>query len=207
MPTKKITLILLLVTALCIFCYYFTDRQLVWWLVAHHSRDMFALKIMANNLLNIVVLCVFLVYLVYLFCSGKFRLHKIEHKLIIMCNAMVVTYFLKDMLKLVFGRYWAATFICNNPSLVNNNVYGFNWFTSGESYASFPSGHTAMICAFSASMWLLFPALRWLWALFAILVMIGQAGMYYHYISDILAGAALGSVVALYNYRAWQRLI
>ena len=52
-------------------------------------------------------------------------------------------------------------------------------------------------------MWFLFPTLRWLWSILAAMVVIGQLTLYYHFFSDVLAGAALGSVVAICNYRYW----
>jgi membrane-associated phospholipid phosphatase len=117
------------------------------------------------------------------------------------CNAVVIGQFLKDIFKVIFGRYWPATFVCNNPSLVSNHVYGFQWFKSGSAYASFPSGHTTFIFSFSISMWFLFPKLRWLWFLLAFLVVVGQIGMYYHFLSDVIAGALLGSLVGFYIIR------
>jgi membrane-associated phospholipid phosphatase len=50
-------------------------------------------------------------------------------------------------------------------------------------------------------MWFLFPKLRWLWFLLAFLVVVGQIGMYYHFLSDVIAGALLGSLVGFYIIR------
>ena len=207
MPTNTKIIGFLLLIVLITLSYYWIDRQLVWFLVAHDSRQLFGLKFMANDITHPIGAFVFLFYIYFAIRLEKLLLNKTDKKLIIMCNSIVITVFLKDILKMVFGRYWADTFICNNPSLVHNDVYGFNGFTTGDTFASFPSGHAAFIFSFSTSMWILFPKLRWLWCLLAALVVIGQAGMYYHFISDILAGAALGTVVAIYNYRYWQNSV
>ena len=79
-------------------------------------------------------------------------------------------------------------------SLIHNDTYGFQWLTSQNS--SFPSGHVAVIVAFATSMWMLFPRGRILWVLLPILVGIAQICLYYHFVSDVLAGAELGFVVA-----------
>ena len=164
---------------LCTFSYYFIDRQLVQFLVDSHSRNLYSLNIMANQIPNAIGGFVFLFYIYVAIRLGKSTLGKTSSKLVVMCNSIVITVFLKDILKFLFGRYWIATFNCNNPSLIGNHVYGFNWFTHGTAFESFPSGHAAFIFSFSTSMWLLFPSLRWIWSLLAGLVVIGQMGMYY----------------------------
>lgn len=205
MQRKKIALYLLSVTLLCLFCYYFIDRQLVWFLANHHSRDLFVLKIMANHIPNVIGSIVFLFYIYLAFHIEKDLLNQTETKLLVMCNSIVVSIFLKDILKWVFGRSWASTFICNNPSLIDNHVYGFHWFHQDTAFQSFPSGHTTLIFSFTTSMWFLFPTLRWIWSLLALMVVMGQLGLYYHFVSDVIAGAALGGFVAICNYRYWVR--
>lgn len=207
MQTKKIVLFSSSIIALCTFSYYFIDRQVVWFLVSHHSRDFFVLNIMANQIPFVIGAFVFIFYLYFAIILYKKNqpIQALGARLIVMCNSIVIAIFLKDSLKLIFGRTWTSTFKCNNPSLINNNIYGFNWFSSEHGSASFPSGHTTLIFSFATSMWFLFPTLRWIWALLALMVSLGQIGMYYHFVSDVLAGAALGSIVAIYNYHYWVR--
>jgi membrane-associated phospholipid phosphatase len=62
---------------------------------------------------------------------------------------------------------------------------------------SFPSAHTATAVGLAAGLAWLYPQGRWLFFIFAALVGCQriQSGM--HYFSDVLAGAALGSLIAL----------
>lgn len=203
MTIKKTIVFLLLIISLMVFSYYHVDRQLVWTLASHHARDWFLLKIVANDITNIIGAFVFIFYIYFAISKATFNTNLTDKKLVYMCNAVVISTFLKDGLKMLFGRYWPSTYICNNPSLIDNHVYGFNWFSHGTPFSSWPSGHATLIFAFSTSMWFLFPTLRKLWVLLALLVVIGQLGMYYHFFSDVVAGAALGSVVALFNYRCF----
>ncbi len=194
------TLIFVMLSALIITASYFLiDRQLVWFLVAHHSRHFRILKIFANDITLIIGAMIFLYFIYFLVKLTINKVSIFDRKFIIVCNAVVISLFIKDILKIIFGRFWAATFVNNNPSLINNNAYGFNWFHGGPAYSSFPSGHTSFIFAFAASMWFLFPKLRILWFLLAILVALSQIGMYYHYVSDVIAGATLGSLVGIYT--------
>jgi len=61
---------------------------------------------------------------------------------------------------------------------------------------SFPSGHTMHAVAFSMVAVAYFPGLFWLVTPFAVLVALSRPILGLHYPSDVLAGAALGAVIA-----------
>ena len=61
---------------------------------------------------------------------------------------------------------------------------------------SFPSGHTMHAVAFSIVSVSYFPALIWLVVPFSVLVGLSRPILGLHYPSDVLAGAALGGVIA-----------
>lgn len=183
-------------TILIILSYVFVDRQVVWWLVAHHSRSVPFFKIAANDITLLLNVLIVLFYLYYGINVLLRRLTYWDRKTVLLCHAVVIGQFLKEALKVVFGRYWPATF-ASNPSLIDNHVYGFNWFKMGTAYASFPSGHTTFIFSFAAVLWCVFPKLRWLACLLCVLVISGQIVMYYHFVSDIIAGVILGTLVGV----------
>jgi membrane-associated phospholipid phosphatase len=190
----------LLTTIFIIVSYNYIDKALVTYLVAHHSRHILLLKHLANDITSTIIVLMMLFYAYFIVTVTRQTLNTVDKKLMIACNAIVTTIFLKDGLKTVFGRPWADTFICNNPSFLKDHLYGFHWFTNSPTFASFPSGHAAVISAFATSFWLLFPRLRLLWCALAGLVIVGQVGMYYHFLSDVIAGMALGTLVGIYTY-------
>lgn len=61
---------------------------------------------------------------------------------------------------------------------------------------SFPSGHTLHAVAFSAVAIAHFPALAWVLVPFTVLVALSRVILGLHYPSDVLAGAALGGLLA-----------
>ncbi len=61
---------------------------------------------------------------------------------------------------------------------------------------SFPSGHTMHATSFSIIASFFFPGLAWLVVPFAVLVALSRPILGLHYPSDVLAGAALGAVIA-----------
>ena len=189
----------MVVAALLIFISYcYIDRQLVWFLLAHHMRHYAFLKIFANDITTLLSAIIFVYYLYFMIKMVIDKVSAWDRKFILCCHSVVIAYFLKDVLKLIFGRYWAGTFICNNPSLISNHVFGFNWFKSGTAYGSFPSGHTAFIVSFAVSLWCLYPKWRILWGLMALLVISGQVLLYYHFVSDVIAGGCLGFLIGYY---------
>jgi len=61
---------------------------------------------------------------------------------------------------------------------------------------SFPSGHTLHAVAFSVIAIAYYPMLAWLLVPFSVLVAISRVVLGLHYPSDVLAGAALGALIA-----------
>lgn len=68
---------------------------------------------------------------------------------------------------------------------------------AGSTWQSFPSAHTATAVGFAAGLAWLYPRGRWLFPLFAVLVGCQRIQSGAHFLSDVLAGAALGSLIAL----------
>jgi membrane-associated phospholipid phosphatase len=108
--------------------------------------------------------------------------------------SLIVADAAKTQLKYDFGRTWPETWVNNNPSLISNGAYGFNFFHGGIGYASFPSGHMTEICAVLSVLWIYHPKFRVLYALVVAAVAIGLLGANYHFVSDIIAGTLLGTV-------------
>lgn len=195
---KKIMLFSLIIILMAV-SFVLIDRPVVTFMAEHHSRAIWIFPKLANVIPDLIMAFVALLYL-YVGMRGT----KIGHtcrQLLWVGNACVITGFLKEVLKGLFARSWADTFICNNPSYLQNHDYGFHWYKFQQIYASFPSGHTALTAAFAVSLSFVYPAWRWLWMLLIGLVALGQIVSYYHYVSDVIAGLALGYWVAWLNQR------
>ena len=118
--------------------------------------------------------------------------------------ALCVTIVAKDQLKYAFGRTWPETWINNNPSFFGNGTYGFFPFHGGQGWYAFPSGHTAMMCAVAAALWMQWPRGRPIYALGVILTVVGLLGADYHWVTDITVGGALGTAIGVAVAR-WGR--
>ncbi len=111
---------------------------------------------------------------------------------------------IKNQLKFIFGRTWPETWTRNNPSLIHDGVYGFNPFHGGIGYESFPSGHTTAICALMSVLWICYPKFRIIYASVIGAVIIGLIGADYHFFSDIIAGAFVGTSVGWIAVVMWN---
>ena len=104
---------------------------------------------------------------------------------------------LADLLKLVLGRLRPRTLIVEH---VWDSFIG--WFPvflrsvpaggSSSDFRSFPSGHAVVATALAIGLSRLYPRGRWLFACFAVLAALQRVESLAHYLSDTLAGAAIG---------------
>ena len=94
-----------------------------------------------------------------------------------------------DVLKIAFGR--ARPFLW-----LKGDMSGFHFLRYGAKFASFPSGHTTTSVAAAVAFSILFPRYRWAFIAFAVLIAFSRIVLEAHYVSDVLAGAALGAAVA-----------
>jgi membrane-associated phospholipid phosphatase len=187
--------LILLGLIIIIFCYQFLDRPVVF-LAEEYLKQYSWLKF-CTYLTWPIEIFTFLAFLLLLirFHWQKHNFH--DQAALAAVLSVVIVLFLKDVLKFIFGRSWPATWINDNLSLLRDNVYGFNWLESSASYQSFPSGHLAITVAFMTSLAISYPRLKYLSFLIIALMAIGQLGLNYHFLSDVIAGGLLGYIVAL----------
>lgn len=104
-----------------------------------------------------------------------------------------------ELLKPLFGRLVPSVYITSGR-------YGFHWFHHGYRVGAFPSGHSTEAAAMLSVAWMYYPRWRWAYvammACLALALMLGQ----WHYLSDIIAGTALGILLATAAMLLWRRL-
>ena len=95
---------------------------------------------------------------------------------------------LVDALKILIGR--------TRPKLLfADGTYDVTWFGLRADHWSFPSGHAATAAALMAALWCLWPRPLWLYIAGAALVAVSRVITGQHYLSDVVAGAAIGVIV------------
>ena len=98
-------------------------------------------------------------------------------------------------LKLLFGK-------ARPSKLFDDNLYGFQWFAAPDAYGlhGFPSGHTTTAFSVATALALIFPRFAPIFLTGAVIVGLSRIGVLYHYPSDVVAGAMLGTVLTLLLY-------
>ena len=96
-------------------------------------------------------------------------------------------------LKFALGR--------TRPVLLNEaGVYGFEPFTAGYAYSSFPSGHTNAAFCVATAVAMIAPRVRYLVMTIAAVIGFSRVMVHAHYIGDVVGGAALAIATT-----AWLR--
>jgi undecaprenyl-diphosphatase len=75
------------------------------------------------------------------------------------------------------------------------------WLVTKHAFNSFPSGHTAAITAFAVPLWLWRRRLALLVIPAIAAVAASRIYLAAHHLSDVVAGAMLGSVIAIFVWR------
>jgi membrane-associated phospholipid phosphatase len=188
---------------LVVGCYCFVDRPVAWFVHDHrfYPTDFLLWPPLVSDWLTYLAIpgLVFVVAWRVLRLGGE-----LQKLLLAIAVTLVVTVAIKIGLKWAFGRTWPETWIGNNPSLIANNVYGFNPFHAGIAYRSFPSGHAAVTFAVISILWLSRPRWRGLYAAAGGLMCIALVGLNYHFVSDVIAGAMFGTVMGVCATRIFR---
>ncbi len=141
----------------------------------------------------IVVGGTILMWIIYLFRFVKKKIDVKEKFLRLAATTLPLSYLIKMMLQIIFGRISPRDWLIHHES----PVFKFFNFHGG---GSFPSGHMTVFVAFGTSLILYFPKFRKLVTIILALLAFALIATDYHFISDVIAGAYLGFGV---TYTLW----
>jgi membrane-associated phospholipid phosphatase len=189
---------LLLCAVLVALCYFFVDRPFAFYVYGQRFADFTALKWLTYpppvlQAWAPAVLAALMVRRAW----GRFS--RGERVLLAACVSILLADQSRQSLAYVFGRYWPETWIHDNPSLIHDGAYGFHPFHYGSAFDSFPSGHATRTLALAAVVWIACPRWRWACVLASVAEAVALLGMNYHFVSDVIAGGFLGSIVGAYT--------
>lgn len=199
------TLIALAVCAgLVTLCYFFVDRQVVFFVHDHRFNRFVVLKWLTYPPPIVqawvpALLAVLLVRRAWGQRHGEKQWKRWELALVAAGVAMVLADQFRESLAYVAGRYWPETWIDNNPSLIGTGTYGFAPLQNVGGDGSFPSGHMARTVSVVAVLWIAWPRWRWLGVTVSLAVAGGLLGMDYHFVGDCIAGSFLGTIVGVWT--------
>jgi membrane-associated phospholipid phosphatase len=115
-----------------------------------------------------------------------------------MIVAMASSGIAENIIKFALGRD-RPRFFLEGGSM---DFHPFRWHI-GDS--SFPSGHTQSICSAMLTLAIIYPPLRGLFLIVAVLVSASRVVIGAHYLSDVVAGVWLAVLAVLYWQRRFER--
>lgn len=100
---------------------------------------------------------------------------------------------LVNLVKPIFGRFRPNMYFAEN-------LYGYNWFEFSYSMNSFPSGHSATALGAWLAFAMIFPKYRIFLLIIGIIIASTRIIVTAHFLSDVIAGSAVGIGVTLIYY-------
>lgn len=132
--------------------------------------------------------------LVFFFLYAVYKKKSAARPFLILTIAVAFSYLICFLLKGILGR-------ARPELLFTENLYGFFFFSKNFSYQAFPSGHATTIAAVCATASCFFPRYSIPLVILALMMGFSRVVTGAHFLSDIFAGALLGTLSAQWVYR------
>ena len=193
-PLQNFCILLVIAGVVTIVCYFWLDQPLAFFL-HRNIADKTVFVWLQRFTVAFPLLSSFILAWCGLWTLMDRPFSRVQSVALTCSISFISTSLITSQLKYAFGRTWPNTWIENNPSLIQNGVFGFNPFHGGLGFASFPSGHAAAICSVMTVLWWSCPNWRPIYVACVAAVVFGLIGANYHFLSDILSGMFLGTSV------------
>ena len=132
--------------------------------------------------------CYFLLRVCVLTSDQRQHLIRISHNLLFFFASIAVSGIATDIIKPIVGR-------ARPVEMLREHIYGFQPFTFHAAWNGMPSGHATTAAALALALSLLFPRGRVLWFMIGVILAASRIMVNAHYLSDVLAGISVGSLV------------
>ncbi len=194
LSSSRAAVILTLTALLIAFSYFYLDTGIamqVYRLLNSSDRLLQIATTIPDLLLHAVVAITVFCWSGYLLMTKRgIRNH--HTRFLKTCGTAVpIAFFAKTVLQYVFGRPDPYTW------MLEHDLPRFHWFSPAAGYGCFPSGHMTVFTALMAVLSSYYPRYRQAYLGLLCLLALALIATNHHFLSDVLAGAALGAVTAL----------
>jgi membrane-associated phospholipid phosphatase len=190
---KSRTIVLLVTVSLTAISYFYFDTgiaQFVYRILNSSDRLLHAATDIPDLLLHIVITITVSSWAGY-FILVRRGIHNRLTDFLMACGTVApMAFAAKAVFQYVFGR--------PNPYvwLLEHELPRFYWFRDDEGYGCFPSGHMTVFTALMSTLSYYYPRYRLIYVGLLCLLALALIITDQHFLSDVLAGAVLGSVLA-----------
>jgi membrane-associated phospholipid phosphatase len=132
----------------------------------------------------------------FLYAGFRKRNRQISVKGLFLFSTVAVSGLTSDLFKIILCRARPTLFL-------QQGIYGFDLFGwhFDHAWQSFPSGHSTTALSAALSLSLLFPRFRPAFIIAGVVIAASRVVLCQHYLSDIVAGSALGVATVALLYR------
>ncbi|HSH72624.1 MAG TPA: phosphatase PAP2 family protein [Methylophilaceae bacterium] len=192
MQLKNTILISFAALLMSVASYLYMDEPLAIWIDlnvrSHKLINIYTSDIPDLLLLSVIVLST-LSWAAYFYLKSRGIKNKHRVFFLITGIALPLSFIVKTLLKLVFGRIETRIW------LTDHSLDGMHWFSGENGFDGFPSGHMVVFTTFFVGLWQFYPLYRDLylvtWLGLAIALMLTN----YHFLSDVIAGSYFGALI------------
>lgn len=124
-------------------------------------------------------------------------LQNLRSALILVIGSVAISGTIASLTKNMIGRA--------RPSTGDPQVFEFAFMSFRASWAAFPSGHATTAIAFAVALAIAFPKQAIAWLSIGLIAALSRAFIGVHWLSDCLAGMALGALVSLALRQGMER--
>lgn len=190
---KNSVVILLLAVMMTAISYFYLDTgiaSIVYRLISSSNLLMRATSNIPDLLLSIVIAITVSCWAGYFFLRHRGR-HNRHTRFLQACGTAVpIAFVAKDILQYLFGRPDPYAWVFDHV------LPRFYWFRADAGYGCFPSGHMTVFTALLMTLWHYYPRYRSILQGLLFLLAVALIGTDYHFLSDVIAGAYLGAIIA-----------
>ena len=173
---------------LIILSYFFIDKNIAIYFHTHQEYQNIAKFITQFGKAEYFLIPSFLIFLIF---KNK--------KALFLFYSVLLSGVLAIIIKIIVARYRPTIFF-------SEHLYGFKGFDIGFLVNSFPSGHTTTAFSGFVMLGLFWPKYKYIFLFLAIIIGISRIILGVHYLSDVIAGAVLGSLVSYKIYQQREKL-
>lgn len=173
---------------LLIVSYYFVDKSLA---LYFHGLDSRKIWYVLNWITMLGKSTLSLVIFLFLACFARWVLKNpvLETRAWFVWACILIPNLLGKVLKITLGR-------ARPDLLFSQDLYGFYWFKFTDAYWSCPSGHALTATGLAFGLSIIYPRLFYLFFLFALSIVATRVILYHHYLSDVMIGFYLATILA-----------
>ena len=186
---RSLVIITVVASIVALLSYLYWDRVLAY----YFSTNPYGIRKIFSYITELGLSEYYLIPSFLIFLLAKERREYLSKGALLLFLSVALSGIFIIIIKVIVARF-------RPPALINDNLFGFNWFEFGYMVNSFPSGHATTAFSAFVALGLLMPKFSKLFLFIALLIALSRVVLGVHYLSDVIIGGTIGTLWAYYLY-------